>query len=435
MAAKKARKVKAKPKSAHKAKPQKAARRPIVVKRRMKGGDATPREPAPAATSAPPAAPTPAPSMGARMAAAAGAGLSRLQRMMAASADNDAGLEVKAKSPDMPGVPPSKPGGDAEEEPEVRGSRAPPPVQPQHAKGRVVVMDEAPSPPTAAARPAAAAVRAPPSRGDDDDGFVVVGGTSSKTQKVEKGEDGMAVVSKGPAMFSAADIEALRKAIVIKGGGLVVAGINLDELKYNEEGLVAVVTQDRATGAVLMQAWANKDALKQSLTTNEMTYFSRQRNKLWTKGEESGHTQRLISLKVDCDKDSVLALVEQTGAACHRDTGTCFVDGKAIPVAGFLGELDALVAGRAKDRPEDSYTTKLLEDPSLAAGKVVEEAKEVAQVLKGKPNPDTLQHEAADLLYHLIVACRGKGVGLGDVVQELLTRHGKTGADGKRKSS
>jgi phosphoribosyl-ATP pyrophosphohydrolase/phosphoribosyl-AMP cyclohydrolase len=240
----------------------------------------------------------------------------------------------------------------------------------------------------------------------------------------------MQVVAKGPAKFSMEDMEALRKAIVIKGSGLVVAGINLDELKYNEEGLVAVVAQDRATGAVLMQAWANKEALQKSLTSNEMTYWSRQRNKLWTKGEESGHTQKLVTLKVDCDKDSVLAVVEQTGPACHRDTGTCFYDDRTIPDAGFLGELDRLVGERAKDRPEGSYTTKLIEDPSLAAGKVVEEAKEVALVLKGKPNPDTLQHEAADLLFHLLVACRGKGVGLREVVAELLSRHG-TGKDGK----
>ncbi|MHB1262539.1 MAG: bifunctional phosphoribosyl-AMP cyclohydrolase/phosphoribosyl-ATP diphosphatase HisIE [Thermoplasmatota archaeon] len=401
---KKARKVKAKPKAA--AKKAHKPRRPVVVKKRMKGGDATPREdpPAQAAASARALAaahdeapavtrPSSAPAM---PAAPPGGGLSRLQRMMAASADNDAGLEVKSKSSTPP-----------EDEPLVAVKAAPAPAPPPAPKGRTVVMDEP----------------------DGDDGFVVKGGSGHA--KVEKGEDGMQVVSKGPAKFSMEDVEALRKAIIIKGSGLVVAGINLDELKYNEEGLLPVVTQDRATGAVLMQAWANKEALQKSLTTGEMTYWSRQRNKLWTKGEESGHTQKLVHLKVDCDKDAVLAVVEQKGPACHRETGTCFVDDRTIPVAGFLGELDRLVADRAKERPEGSYTTKLLEDPSLAAGKVVEEAKEVATVLKGKPNPDTLQHEAADLLFHLLVACRGKGVGLGQVVAELLARHG----DGKDKDS
>lgn len=247
-------------------------------------------------------------------------------------------------------------------------------------------------------------------------------------------DDGVQVASKGPAKFSMEDMEALRKAIVIRGSGRIVAGINLDELKYDAEGLVAVVTQDRLTGAVLMQAWADKEALERSLTTNEMTYFSRQRNKLWTKGEESGNTQKLVGVKIDCDKDSILALVEQTGVACHRETGTCFTDGRDIPVAGFLGELDAFIAQRNKERPEESYTTKLLEDPSLAAGKLIEEAKEVATVLKGKPNKDTLQHEAADLVFHLLVACRGKGVGLRDIVAELLARHVKDEAKAKKSS-
>jgi phosphoribosyl-ATP pyrophosphohydrolase/phosphoribosyl-AMP cyclohydrolase len=407
MTQKKARKVKVRSKTKAVAKAAPKAKRPVVVKRRMKGGDATPgaREGGAAAAPPSPAAPT------------AAAAMSRLQRMMAASADNEAGLSVKASSPDMPGVPSGAPDG---EEPAVAvrkgvgaGAATPPPARPPPAaRGKTVVVDD----------------------GEDaggDDGFVVVG-SGKGTAKVEKAEDGVAVVSKGPAKFSLEDMEALRKAIVIRGSGLVVAGINLDELKYNEEGLVAVVAQDRTTGAVLMQAWANKEALKHSLTTNEMTYFSRQRNRLWTKGEESGNTQRLVELKVDCDKDAVLALVEQTGPACHRETGTCFSDGRAVPVAGFLGELDRLIADRARDKPEGSYTTRLLEDPSLAAGKVVEEAKEVATVLKGKPNPDTLQHEAADLLYHLLVACRGKGVGLREIVAELQARHGK-GDDKPRK--
>ncbi len=288
--------------------------------------------------------------------------------------------------------------------------------------------------PVVARRPAAAATpaaSAPPSpRGNavilddaDDDAPMVVKGGAAKVQ-ASLG-DGVQVAGKGPAKFSLEDMEALRKAIVIKGSGRIVAGINLDELKYDQEGLIAVVTQDRVTGAVLMQAWANKEALEKSLTTNEMTYFSRQRNKLWTKGEDSGNTQTLLHVKVDCDKDSILAVVDQKGVACHRETGTCFADGRDIPMAGFLGELDALIAERAKERPEGSYTTRLLEDPSLAAGKVVEEAKEVAQVLKGKPNKDTLQHEAADLVFHLMVACRIKGVTLRDIVTELAARHTK----------
>ncbi len=292
--------------------------------------------------------------------------------------------------------------------------------------------------PASQATPSPDASAPPPRKGtaiviEEDAGdapTVAKGGAAKVEQSLG---DGIQVASKGPAKFSMADLEALRKAIVIKGSGRIVAGINLDELKYDQEGLVAVVAQDRLTGAVLMQAFANKEALEKSLTANEMTYFSRGRNKLWTKGEESGNRQKLVAAKVDCDKDSLLAIVEQTGVACHRETGTCFNDGRDIPVAGFLGELDALIAQRNKDRPEDSYTTKLLEDPSLAAGKVVEEAKEVALVLKGKPNKDTLQHEAADLLYHLLVACRAKGVGLRDIAAELLARHEKEAENAGKK--
>lgn len=325
-----------------------------------------------------------------------------LARALAAASSEVGDVQVKSRSGPTQALP------DGEEPVVVRKAAPPPPPAPQGSPA-----------------PAVAPARGKVVLGDaDDDGPVVVKGGSGPVHKESLG-DGVQVASKGPAKFSLEDMEALRKAIVIKGAGRIVAGINLDELKYDQEGLIAVVTQDRVTGAVLMQAWANKEALEKSLTTNEMTYFSRQRNKLWTKGEESGNTQKLASVKVDCDKDAVLAVVEQKGVACHRETGTCFVDGRDIPMAGFLGELDQLIAQRAKDKPEDSYTTKLLEDPSLAAGKVVEEAKEVATVLKGKPNKDTLQHEAADLLYHLMVAIRAKGVGLREVVAELAARHSK----------
>lgn len=245
-----------------------------------------------------------------------------------------------------------------------------------------------------------------------------------RKQEVVHADPGMQVVAKTAAKFSAADLEELRKAIVVKGTGRVIKGFNLDDVKYNEEGLVPVIAQDRATGAVLMQAWANKEALEKALTTDQMTYWSRQRNKLWVKGEESGHQQKLVKLVLDCDKDTLLAIVVQDGPACHRDTGTCFVEDRNIPVAGFLGELDQIIASRAKDAPAGSYTAKLLDDPALAVGKVLEEAKEVAKVLRGEPDKDTLGHEAADLIYHLLVACRTQGVVLADIVAELHQRHG-----------
>lgn len=197
----------------------------------------------------------------------------------------------------------------------------------------------------------------------------------------------------------------------------------LDDLRYDRDGLVPVVAQDEATGAVLMLAWADRAALARSLETGRMTYWSRGRGALWTKGETSGHTQQLVGLFADCDRDAVLAVVRQTGPACHEDTGSCWTDGPALPVAGVLGILDRLAAERRR-KPAGGYTDTLLADPALAASKVVEEAGEVAAVLRGEENEDTLEHEAADLLYHLVVALRGAGTDLGAVLQELQGRYG-----------
>jgi phosphoribosyl-ATP pyrophosphohydrolase/phosphoribosyl-AMP cyclohydrolase len=235
--------------------------------------------------------------------------------------------------------------------------------------------------------------------------------------------DGVQVVAKGPSKFTLEDLELLKSAIKVKGGGQVVDGINFEELKWDAEGLLPVIAQDRRTGAVLMLAHTNKETLEQTLRTRNMTYWSRSRNKVWVKGEESGHTQRLVKLDVDCDKDAILALVDQEGPACHRDTGTCWTEERAIPVSGFLGELDRIIADTAKTPRPGSHTSKLLAEPIEALKKFVEEANEVTRVLQGKPNQDTLEHEAADVLYHLLVACRTKGVGLDKIVTELYARH------------
>ncbi|HUR61238.1 MAG TPA: bifunctional phosphoribosyl-AMP cyclohydrolase/phosphoribosyl-ATP diphosphatase HisIE [Candidatus Thermoplasmatota archaeon] len=235
--------------------------------------------------------------------------------------------------------------------------------------------------------------------------------------------DGIQVVAKGPSKFSLEDLELLKSAIKVKGGGQVVEGINFEELKWDAEGLIPVVAQDRRTGAVLMLAHTNKETLEQTLRTKNMTYWSRSRNKVWVKGEESGHTQRMVRIEVDCDKDAILATVDQEGPACHRDTGTCWTDARAIPLGGFLGELDRLIADTAKNPRPDSHTSKLLAEPIEALKKFVEEANEVTRVLQGKPNKDPLEHEAADVLYHLLVACRTKGVGLERIVTELYARH------------
>lgn len=196
---------------------------------------------------------------------------------------------------------------------------------------------------------------------------------------------------------------------------------DLDALRFNEQGLVPVIAQDQITGAVLMLAWADKDALAASLHTGAMTYWSRSRQRAWTKGEESGHTQSVVSLAADCDRDAVLATVGQTGPACHEGTGTCWSQDAEEPLAGWLGHLDAVAAERLAE-PQGRYTDSLLADPALAAAKVVEEAQEVAAVLRGEDNEDTLEHELADLLYHAVVAARAGGISLQAALRELAGR-------------
>jgi len=193
-------------------------------------------------------------------------------------------------------------------------------------------------------------------------------------------------------------------------------------LRFGPDGLLPVIAQDEATGAVLMLAWADAEALRRSLDTRRMTYFSRSRGRHWVKGEESGHTQHLVALAADCDRDAVLAIVHQHGPACHEGTGTCWTAGPMAPVATWLGVLDALAAARAA-APAGRYTDRLLADPTLAAAKVLEEAGEVARVLRGEDNDDTLEHEAADLLYHLVVALRAGGSDLAAVLRELRGRN------------
>lgn len=195
---------------------------------------------------------------------------------------------------------------------------------------------------------------------------------------------------------------------------------DLDTLTY-QDGLVPVIAQDEVTGAVLMLAWADREALAASLATGRMTYWSRSRKAVWRKGDTSGNVQHVVALAADCDRDAVLATVRQEGPACHEGTGSCWSSGPA-PIASWLGAIDRLAADRAA-APAGGYTDTLLADAGLAADKVLEEAGEVADVLRGLDNDDTLEHEAADLLYHLVVALRAGGSDLGRVLAELRDRH------------
>ena len=205
----------------------------------------------------------------------------------------------------------------------------------------------------------------------------------------------------------------------------------LDELQYGPDGLVPVIAQDARTGDVLMLAWANRDALEHTLASGEGHYWSRSRQLLWRKGETSGHTQQVLEVRLDCDRDAVLYRVRQTGPACHTGARTCFVsrvekDGgvRAGPDAGghLLERLRHTIAARAAERPEGSYTVALLDKgPAKASQKVGEEAVEVV-VAANAETPARLASESADLLYHLLVLLESKGVALDDVWSELERR-------------
>jgi phosphoribosyl-AMP cyclohydrolase / phosphoribosyl-ATP pyrophosphohydrolase len=192
---------------------------------------------------------------------------------------------------------------------------------------------------------------------------------------------------------------------------------DLDPLVFNDRGLIPVVAQDVVSGAVLMMAWADRTALEHTLETGFMHYHSRSRNALWKKGATSGSVQEMVSLHGDCDGDTVLARVRQTGEACHTGTETCFGEGVGGDV---LARLQATLEARLRDRPEGSYTSKLLSDENLRVKKLGEESAElIAALTRGGPG---VVEEAADLVYHLMVALLAAGRSWDEVVEALRRR-------------
>ena len=191
------------------------------------------------------------------------------------------------------------------------------------------------------------------------------------------------------------------------------------------EGLLPAVVQDAFDGRVLMQAYMNTEALAQTLDTGAVTFWSRSRQKLWTKGETSGNGLRLVAVHADCDNDCLLVLARPQGPTCHRETDTCFDQAKPVrPGLSFLAALERVVEQRETDRPEGSYTTKLFEaGVKRIAQKVGEEGLETALAAVAADR-DELTEEAADLLYHLLVLLHASGLSLQDVVQTLESRHG-----------
>ncbi|MEZ4358441.1 MAG: bifunctional phosphoribosyl-AMP cyclohydrolase/phosphoribosyl-ATP diphosphatase HisIE [Eubacteriales bacterium] len=203
---------------------------------------------------------------------------------------------------------------------------------------------------------------------------------------------------------------------------------NIEKIKFNEKGLVAVVTQDVVTGAVLMQAWMNRESIEATVKTGKMTYFSRSRNTLWIKGETSGNFQYVKKLLLDCDKDTILALVEQVGNACHTGSYTCFGDGnyEVMDIKdgkyAIIDELFDVIKNRKVNKKEGSYTNYLFEkglDKILK--KVGEESAEVIIAAKNL-SKDEVRYEAADLTYHVLVLLAELDMQPKDILAELRQR-------------
>jgi phosphoribosyl-ATP pyrophosphohydrolase/phosphoribosyl-AMP cyclohydrolase len=188
------------------------------------------------------------------------------------------------------------------------------------------------------------------------------------------------------------------------------------------DGLVPAVVQHADTGAVLMLGFMNAEALARTQASGQVTFWSRTKQRLWTKGESSGHHLELVDLHCDCDCDTILVRARPKGPVCHLGTATCFANAAPPPLV-FLAELDALIATRARERPEGSYTTRLVEaGVRRVAQKVGEEGVETALAAVAEDD-EALLGEAADLVYHLLVLLRVRGLGLPELLAVLAQRH------------
>ena len=187
--------------------------------------------------------------------------------------------------------------------------------------------------------------------------------------------------------------------------------------------LVPAVIQDNTTSKVLMLGFMNKEAYDKTVATNLVTFFSRTKNRLWTKGEESGNFLNVVSIQSDCDEDTLLIKVNPVGPVCHKGTDTCWGEQNKADDIQFLKQLQDFIDQRRKEMPHGSYTTSLFEDGlSRMAQKVGEEA--IETVIEAMANNDErLLYEASDLVYHLIVLLSHKGLGIEDIARELKKRH------------
>jgi phosphoribosyl-AMP cyclohydrolase / phosphoribosyl-ATP pyrophosphohydrolase len=192
------------------------------------------------------------------------------------------------------------------------------------------------------------------------------------------------------------------------------------EIAFDERGLVPCIVQDWRSGEVLTLAYMNAESLRLTRETGEVHFFSRSRQELWHKGATSGNTMAVKAIRYDCDADALLALVAPAGPACHTGERSCFHRGDSIAGAPYetLPALERTIAERAASRPEGSYTAKLLADPAYAGAKVQEEAEEVVRAAR-EESDERVAEEAADVLYHLAVLMRGRGLSIADAERVL----------------
>lgn len=216
-------------------------------------------------------------------------------------------------------------------------------------------------------------------------------------------------------------------------------------LTFDERGLLPVVAQDHLTGEIRMLAWANAEAVAKTLATGRATFFSRSRASLWTKGETSGNALAVHAVLVDCDQDALVYLVTPAGPTCHTGAPSCFfrvlapgegdapvVRDEDVPAPTLLARLEAVLEARKRSTGEKSYVKSLYEGGAAKIGaKLREEADELARAVAGESEA-RVASEAADLLFHMVVALRARGVDLADVLGELERRSGTSGHDEKR---
>jgi phosphoribosyl-AMP cyclohydrolase / phosphoribosyl-ATP pyrophosphohydrolase len=210
----------------------------------------------------------------------------------------------------------------------------------------------------------------------------------------------------------------------------IASPFSISSITFDTDGLVPVIAQEVGSLRVLMMAYATKEAIAQTLETKRATYFSRSRNALWVKGEESGHVQNIVSVTLDCDGDAVLYSVEQVGAACHKNQDSCFHNALSgeLPGASFgavVGRVYATILDRIRNQPEGSYVATLHgQGIDRILKKIGEEAGEVIIAAKNNSKPE-LQLEVSDLLFHSLLVMAEVGVNLEDIAGELERRHTK----------